>query len=751
MPPRETDGDAPPDRIYRFGDIVVDGPAHSLSRAGVEVPVEPKAFAVLLALLQRPGELLARDALIDEVWGHHHVTPGVLTRVIAQLRHALGDDPHHARFIQTQHALGYRFIGTLLPDDDEASAGGAQPADGDDKAPDRPTQERRQARLPEPAMLALPAANEQSPVAADARPPRARWPWRARSPRWLAPRRRPWLVGTGLVLVLAMAWLWTRAPVGPGRPQEASIAVLPVTRVGGGADDAYFADGLAIELLDALAGVPGLKVAARTRGLDGDADPRRVGRTLGVASVLDLHVRRAGKRVRINARLIDTASGFTAWSESYDRELSDVFEVQTEIAQHVVRALLGVLPEDDALARRLAPTRDIAAFDAYLRGLHAGGSGRDADRAIAFFRTALKADASFALAQAGICREEIRRLESNRDAARFDLAQDACTAARRLGPGLQAVDLAFGDLYRVQGRHEAAVEQYNKAQADPALRAAAFIGLGRVEAARNRAALARAFFRRAIALRPGDGAAYRELGYQHYVDGEFAQAAAAYRTAASLQPDDSGVWSSLGGIYLAAGDRRRAVEAFDRSLKIKPNYGALSNLGTLEFEGGRHARAAVLYRQAAEFMPDDFRTWANLADALVAQPKRAVEARQAFARAAELARSYVEVSPGDADARAQLAWIEANLDRPVRARQLVAEAEAIGSQPGEVALWAAQAFARMGDGESARTRVQAARANGASEQRIRSLPWLSQVLARDASTASPPERVDAPGPGPTAR
>src|SRR3546814_3448934 len=82
---------------YRFGDIVVDAPAHTLVRAGALQQIEPKTFAVLMALLRRPGELLERDELLDLVWGHRHVTPGVLTRAIAQLRHALEDDSHNPR------------------------------------------------------------------------------------------------------------------------------------------------------------------------------------------------------------------------------------------------------------------------------------------------------------------------------------------------------------------------------------------------------------------------------------------------------------------------------------------------------------------------------------------------------------------------------------------------------------------------------------------------------------------------------
>ena len=113
---------------YRFGDIEVDAAAHGVTRAGAPLALEPKAFAVLMVLLERPGELVPRDALLDQVWGHRHVTPGVLTRAVAQLRSALGDDPQHPRYIQTRHALGYSFIGDLGPGAAPAPAPVAGPA-----------------------------------------------------------------------------------------------------------------------------------------------------------------------------------------------------------------------------------------------------------------------------------------------------------------------------------------------------------------------------------------------------------------------------------------------------------------------------------------------------------------------------------------------------------------------------------------------------------------------------------------------
>lgn len=131
---------------YRFGCIVVDAVAHRLSRSGHAIPLEPKAFAVLLELLAHRGELVSRDQLLDAVWGHRHVTPGVLTRAIAQLRSAMDDDPHRPRYIQTQHSLGHRFIGHLdeevLPAVDRAAPG---PSDTTANARRPGSRERRSA------------------------------------------------------------------------------------------------------------------------------------------------------------------------------------------------------------------------------------------------------------------------------------------------------------------------------------------------------------------------------------------------------------------------------------------------------------------------------------------------------------------------------------------------------------------------------------------------------------------------------
>ena len=129
---------------YRFDDVLVDTRARRVFKGGVEIPLEPKAYAVLLELLREPQVAIGRDRLLDAVWGHRFVTPGVLNRIIAILRRALGDDADHPRLIRTVHGVGYSFIG--LP------AGATAPAEAG------PTpQDPRAREMPQPAPAAKPS------------------------------------------------------------------------------------------------------------------------------------------------------------------------------------------------------------------------------------------------------------------------------------------------------------------------------------------------------------------------------------------------------------------------------------------------------------------------------------------------------------------------------------------------------------------------------------------------------------------
>ena len=508
---------------YRFDDIVVDAAAHTLTRAGADQTVEPKAFAVLLILLRHAGELVGRDDLLDQVWGHRHVTPGVLTRVIAQLRHALADDSQHPRYIQTQHALGYRFIGQFH--DGDAPMAATDEPQHEDVAVLRHTV---------PGALAV-AANEAvapEPFAAPVPSNAADFATRRKT----SDQRRWWLAIAALLAIAAAGyWFGQRDPAAPA-PAAASVAVLPFTSLSEARDEDYFAEGLGVEMVDALAGVPGLKVVAAPNPPGrGEADVKALGAKLGVATVLGASVRREGARVRVSARLADARTGFTLWAHSYDRETGDVFALQSDIANEVVQALIDVLPSGEieaarqSLARRLTPTRNVAAYDAYLKGEQrmrekAGGDVRGADSAINFYRGALAIDPGFARAQAGICQAEITRFEDARDSAAFARAQAACEQATKMDQSLREVSLAMGDLYRVQGNAKEAIGYYERAQVDPALRMQAYLGLASVATTQGQGDVAMKYFERARELAPRDPRVAQKRGYHLLVTGDMAGA-----------------------------------------------------------------------------------------------------------------------------------------------------------------------------------------------------------------------------------
>ncbi|HEY0333637.1 MAG TPA: tetratricopeptide repeat protein [Stenotrophomonas sp.] len=747
-PKGDPDSPVHPAERYRFEGVVVDASAHTLLRDGVPQSVEPKAFAVLLVLLRHAGDLVTRDHLLDAIWGHRHVTPGVLTRAIAQLRAALDERPQSPRFIQTQHALGYRFIGALQPDAATRGLPGmiAVPEPAAGQAPELQLEPslplarvsgfaqvlRRES--PDNGSAGSPAPSAQ-PAAPSAAVPQARWPSTAlpfgRGGGRGSTRRRGWaLAGSALLLILivGLGWSLRQAPSPAPPPGMASVAVRPFSNPDGSQDDRYFADGLSAEVRDALAGVPGLKVAAQAAG--GSPEPARYdasrwGKTIGVASVLDASVQRIGDQLRVRARLTDTDSGATLWSGSYDRAVEQVFSVQNEIAAEVVHQLMGRVPGvDRQLERRLTPTRDPGAYEDYLRGLaelqRPRGEG-SYERALDAFHRALARDPQFARAQAGICRAEIVRLESVSEAVAYERARQACAQAKRMDPGMIEGTLAMADIARASGDYRRALALYEQALSTPALRADAYVGMARSHGALEENALALDDFRKALALRPGDAQIYKAMGYHHWLRGELGKAIEAYLSATLLQPEDSGLWSSLGGLYLAKGDVAQAGRAFNMSLSIEPNAGALTNLGAMRFDAGDYAQAADMFQRAATLQPDDYLHWGNLADALAASPSTAARAADSYRRAADLAQAYVGIKDDDAYALAALAWYRANLGQSRQALEALKAAQASGEQAGEVALWCAQVLYLLGDDHGGEQCVANAQSHGIPAQRIEAL------------------------------
>lgn len=356
-------------QFLRFDGIEIDLAGRRLRRDGADQPLEPKAFAVLVLMAQQPGRAFERDEILDAVWGHTHITPGTLNRIITLLRHALGEDAQQPRYLHTVHGVGYRFDAQVV------SAAGTAETTTMTVRQSSPTLDANVAESSgSPAsMVAVEPATAPSPpgLAAEAA---------QRQPR-TSRRSSVRIELLVLLLTLVLAGLWwaqrfasppdpARAPAMPSPQADARVApvltVLPLRPLGDDARGAEFADGLSEELINLLARIEGLRVTSRTSSFKFrhvETPLAEIAQQLGATHLLEGSVRQDGERLRIALRLIDAHADQTLWTETYDREFRDIFAVQDSIARAVSDTLQLRLGLPEVSARR---DEDPALYRRYL-------------------------------------------------------------------------------------------------------------------------------------------------------------------------------------------------------------------------------------------------------------------------------------------------------------------------------------------------------------------------------------------------
>ena len=220
------------------------------------------------------------------------------------------------------------------------------------------------------------------------------------------------VIATVVGVAIAVPVWWTksqlRAPNPPAVPQAVpvsparkSIAVLPFVNMSSDKENEYFSDGITEDLITALSKVSGLHVAARTSSFafkSRTTTSRRSPTQLHVGAVLEGSVAKAGNQVRITAQLINVADGYHLWSDSYDRELHDIFAIRSQVAQTVAKALQVTLGAGEVRTLEQPPTKDLEAYQLYLKGRHATTTLNDWDAAMRYLQQAVARDPSYALA-----------------------------------------------------------------------------------------------------------------------------------------------------------------------------------------------------------------------------------------------------------------------------------------------------------------------------------------------------------------
>jgi TolB-like protein/predicted Zn-dependent protease len=435
-------------------------------------------------------------------------------------------------------------------------------------------------------------------------------------------------VAFALMAAVAVGYLVLRQPEDRAEaraPQPSvavakSIAVLPFANLSAEAENEYFSEGITEEILTTLAKIRDLKVISRTsvmRYKDTTKGTREIGRELGVAAVLEGSVRRQGDRVRIAAQLIDTRTDEHLWAETYDRELTDIFAIQSDVAQRIAEALQANLsPADRArLARR--PTDDVQAYQLYLQGRYFWNkrNAQSVEKAIELFRSAIDRDPKFALAYSGIAAAYAIQGDY-----RFLPATEAYPAAEKAAQRALQLDAQLADAY---------------------------VALGAVQEAKGNFSAAEKLYRRAIDLNPNHATAHHwyaeALAEMGRMDDALREARAAY----SLDPLSPPINVAVGDLLLNRRAYDDAIEQLEKTRDISPpDYPwVLTKLGLAYSLVGRHADAVAMVEKAVALVPNDPMALADLAT-VQARAGATGEARKTLERLLAIATAAKEPTLG---------------------------------------------------------------------------------------------------------
>ncbi|MGH7604228.1 MAG: protein kinase domain-containing protein [Gemmatimonadaceae bacterium] len=362
-----------------------------------------------------------------------------------------------------------------------------------------------------------------------------------------------------------------------------SVAVLPFENMSADPENEYFADGIAEEIINALTKVRSLRVASRTSSFvfkSKKEDICEIGRKLKVSTVLEGSVRKMGNKVRITAQLINVADGYHLWAETYDREMADIFVIQDDISQSIVKALRVILSEGEKLALERLHSVDVNAYDYYLRGRRYIHQHRrkSLEYAVQMFEKAIEIDQRYALAYAGtaVACSLLYTYFDRRDVNSLQ-ADITSQKALELAPDLAEAHLARAIALRL-GEHatDAKVEFETAIELDPKL-FDAFYFYGRARKFQGEFAEAAKLLERASQLRPEDFQAPAFLGGAYAAMGMPAEANAARRRALKLieerldlNPDDVRAYNLGATTLVKLGNIPRAIEFAAKSLSIEP-------------------------------------------------------------------------------------------------------------------------------------------------------------------------------------
>jgi TolB-like protein/Flp pilus assembly protein TadD len=489
-----------------------------------------------------------------------------------------------------------------------------------------------------------------------------------------------------------------------------SIAVLPFASLSEDKANAYFAEGIQDEILTRLAKIGDLKVISRTSTLRYKSAPENlpeIAKQLGVEHILEGSVQKSGDRVRINVQLINARTDTHLWAEIYDRTLTDVFAVESEVAQRVADSLRATLTKAEKASLTSKPTENAGAYDAYLRGLAVVASNRESVEAITsaaeFFETAVRLDPKFGLAwaRASMAHSRMYWLAFDRSPMRIEKAKLAAEKARELQPDAGETFLARGYYeYIVVSDYDAASFAFKEALSRLPNHADALVALSLIERRKGLWPEAVAHQEQAARLDPQSVPVLTHLAITYFALKRFTDAQTIVDRLLGIAPDNPQVLAGLARLKLAEGDLA-AAETTMRSVPPSPGTDYIFEIQVrIPLIAGRHADAIQLIENAFAGTPRPTVFFAGKYRCLLGFAKElagdVAGARAAYETARAELTKVVEAEPGSINAHLYLAFALAGLDEKDAAYS--AAQKAIAVRPSVDALVGAsfdEAFARI--------------------------------------------------------
>jgi TolB-like protein/Tfp pilus assembly protein PilF len=480
------------------------------------------------------------------------------------------------------------------------------------------------------------------------------------------PRSRMWMFGLHslfavLAVVLSYQTVTSMRPF-PSRITAGSVvAVLPFSNMSANADDEYFSDGITEDILTQLSKIADLRVISRTSVMQykNTTKPiREIAGELGAGSILEGSVRRSGNRIRIVSQLIDAGTDGHLWSETYDREMTDVFAIQSDVARQIAAALRATLSPDEERLIEQKPTGDLDAYAYYLRGrdLYYRYTNDDNELAIEMFKNAIDIDPDYALAYAGLADAYGQRVQ------RFQYPEEWADSAMALSRKAIAINPDIAEPYKSlgmsltsQNRYHEAIEQYSQAVRLNPNYSTAVTNLGLTNFWIGKPEKALPLLRRAITLSPERYTNYSHLGTVFEALGVDSLAEKYLRKSVEMQPSFIFPQIILAEKMAYRGNLKGAKRHIDSLLVVYPDdISLIVTLGELEVSAGNLNAAERHFRKVFELVPVESAPTTQLGYVLARKGKRK-EAEELLAKSIQVGMDRVSAGSENYDTPLDLA------------------------------------------------------------------------------------------------